>query len=81
MISKTDKKQAYILADQFINHLRVERGLSDNTIQSYGHDLIRFLQFIEQKKISPLRAKRDHIAEYIRSLSPLLSARSIARNL
>jgi integrase/recombinase XerD len=81
MISKTDKKQAYILTDQFINHLRVERGLSDNTIQSYGHDLIRFLQFIEQKKISPLRAKRDHIAEYISSLSPLLSARSIARNL
>src|SRR4030042_311532 len=81
MISKTDKKQAYLLADQFINHLRVERGLSDNTIQSYGHDLIRFLRFLEQEKISPLRATRDHITEYISVLNPLLSARSIARNL
>jgi integrase/recombinase XerD len=81
MILKTDKKQAYLLADQFINHLRVERGLADNTIQSYGHDLIGFLKFLEQKKISPLKVNRDHIAEYISSLNCLLSARSIARGL
>ena len=78
---KTDKKQTYLLADQFINHLRVERGLADNTIQSYSRDLIRFFNFMEQKKISPIQASRDHVTEYIGSLSSVLSARSIARSL
>jgi integrase/recombinase XerD len=59
----------------------VERGLADNTIQSYGQDLIRFLKFLELKKISPFKVTRDHIAEYIGSLNRLLSARSIARGL
>jgi len=78
---KTDKKQTYLLADQFINHLRVERGLADNTIQSYSRDLIRFFKFMERKKVSPIQAGRDHITEYIGSLNSVLSARSIARNL
>lgn len=69
------------LADQFINHLRVERGLADNTIQSYSWDLVRFFKFLEKKNISPLRVTRDLVAEYMRSLKNSLSARSIARNL
>ena len=73
--------QAYTLVDQFINHLRVEKGLADNTIQSYSRDLIRFLRFLEGKKISPIGVTRAHIAEYIGSLNNVLSARSIARNL
>jgi integrase/recombinase XerD len=81
MISKTDRSQADFLADQFINHLRVERGLSDNTIQSYSRDLIRFLKFLEQQKVDPVRVNQDHIAKYLGSLDGLLSARSIARML
>jgi integrase/recombinase XerD len=69
------------LIDQFINHLRIERGLSDNTINSYSRDLIRFVKYLDQKKISPLKVRREDIGNYLGSLRKDLSARSIARNL
>ncbi|MFC1868605.1 site-specific tyrosine recombinase XerD [Thermodesulfobacteriota bacterium] len=78
---ETDKNQRDLLADQFINHLIVERGLADNTIQSYSRDLMRFFRFLEKRKISPLKVSRDHITEYIGSLNGILSTRSIARGL
>ena len=81
MNSKKDIDQTDLLADQFINHLRVERGLADNTIQSYSRDLIRFFRFLKQKNISPLFVTRDHITEYMGSLRNNLSSRSAARNL
>jgi len=73
------KDQSYLLADQFINHLRVERGLADNTIESYSRDLIRFLRHLDKRDISPLTASREDITEYIESLEGSLSLRSITR--
>ena len=74
--------QSDLLADQFINHLRVERGLSENTIQSYSRDLMRFFQFLEKRNLSPLLVTQDDIVEYVGStLSAVLSARSTARNI
>ncbi len=70
-----------LLADQFIQHLRVERGLSKNTIEAYSRDLKRFLQFLEQKHLSPLRVTQDHVTAYMVSLEGDLSIRSAARNL
>ena len=71
----------HLLLDQFINHLRVERGLADNTIESYSRDLIRFLQFLASRSISPLHVTQDHIMDYMESLEGVLSVRSTARNL
>lgn len=34
------------LIDDFINHLKVEKGFSDHTISAYSRDLNRFAQFI-----------------------------------
>ncbi len=31
----------------FINHIRLEKGLSDNTISSYRHDLARFAEYVD----------------------------------
>lgn len=73
------KDQTNILADRFISHLRVERGLADNTIQSYSRDLIRFLGYLDKRGISPVKATRKDITEYIESLEGALSLRSISR--
>jgi integrase/recombinase XerD len=81
IMPETDTRQADLLADQFINYLRVERGLADNTIRSYTHDLTRFFRFLEHRNVSCLRVEKDHIIEYIKLLNTLLSARSIARSL
>ena len=81
MNSETYHQHKDLLADQFINHLRVERGLADNTIQSYSRDLLRFFQFLEGRKRSPLRATQDDIMNYMGTLQKDLSARSCARSL
>ncbi len=40
------------LADRFINHLVVEKGLSKNTVSAYSRDLILYLEFLRAKKVS-----------------------------
>ena len=42
-----EMKQTDLLLDQFIAHLKVERGLSENTVQGYSRDLVRFLEHLE----------------------------------
>ncbi|MBN1627097.1 MAG: site-specific tyrosine recombinase XerD [Deltaproteobacteria bacterium] len=73
------KDNINLLADRFINHLRVERGLADNTIQSYSRDLIRFLGHLEKKGLSPVNTTRNDVTDYIESLEGTLSLRSISR--
>jgi len=71
----------YELTDQFINYLRLERGLADNTIQAYSRDLTKFTQFLEKSDLNPLQISRDQISEYAGTLRKGLSARSVARNI
>jgi len=81
MDSNIDNHQWDLLADQFTNHLRVERGLADNTIEAYSRDLTRFLQFLGKTKLSPFDIAQENITDYIATLQGNLSVRSIARNL
>ncbi len=69
------------LIDQFINHLRIERGLSYNSIVSYSRDLTRFADYLDKTGISPLNVRRNDIGNYLELLRKDLSARSAARNL
>lgn len=69
--------------DLFLDHLRVERGLAANTVEAYGRDVRRFLDFIAAKGLPGLEsASRSTIMSYLLSLSEAgLGARSRARAL
>jgi integrase/recombinase XerD len=69
------------LLDQFMNYLRVERGLANNTVEAYSRDLIRFSQFLIDQKISPLGVSQDQITQYLNMLGKILSTRSVARSI
>ncbi len=75
--------------DQFLNYLRVERGLAENTIKAYGRDLSKYLRFLERQGINSLeKSHRHEITNYLMGLKKPgrpeergLSPASIARNL
>jgi integrase/recombinase XerD len=50
--NKIEKIKLDELADQFINYLVVEKGLSKNTISSYSADLSLYLDFLKANGIS-----------------------------
>ena len=81
MSSNTNTNQQDHLVDLFISHMRVERGLSENTIQSYSRDLIRFFQYLESKNLSCLSISQNDIMDYMSSLQGTISVRSAARSL
>lgn len=72
------------LLTRYLNHLLVERGVSPNTLESYGRDLRRFVFFIEDdKKISDVgRVTPEVIIEYLtRIREEGLAANSMNRSL
>ncbi len=69
-------------ANEFLNYLRVEKGLAANSVANYGRDLASWTGFLERRKKPLARIGRDEIREYLRSLYGRgLSARSVARHL
>lgn len=71
------------LLEQFLAYLKVERGLADNTIFSYGSDLRLFFTFLSGKNIYLLKdVTKDEIAHFCQSRSEaLMSAKSLHRNI
>jgi len=69
------------LLDQFIDHLRVERGLAENTILAYNHDLVDFFDFLKRRGVSPIQISQQDLLSFIGEKKTHLSSRSLARNL
>ncbi|MFA5138319.1 MAG: tyrosine-type recombinase/integrase [Elusimicrobiota bacterium] len=53
------------LLDDFVRHLRVERGLSRNTELSYGYQLKGYLAFLAARGKGPLSVERDDVLAYL----------------
>jgi len=60
----TLSERAFAL-EAFADHLRFERGLSENTLDAYARDLRRFLVFLEGKGVrTPGDVAHTHLREY-----------------
>lgn len=79
-INKTEHAEDLLL-DQFLNYIKIEKGLSANTIFAYSHDLIYFFEFLKKHNISVLQADRNALISFISEESKRLSSKSMARYL
>ncbi|MBD3582776.1 site-specific tyrosine recombinase [Flavobacterium selenitireducens] len=65
----------------FRSYLKIERGLSDNTIANYVFDINRLSAFLESSKIdvSPVKIGEEVVQQFIYDISKQVNARSQAR--
>jgi integrase/recombinase XerD len=72
-----------ILVDQYVNYLVFEKGLSDQTIESYTSDLARHLEFLKQKGVKKISdADTPLILKHLIALRDAgLGSKSCARHL
>src|SRR5580704_5197852 len=71
-----------VAATAFLNYVRVERGLSANTLEAYGGDIAKFTAFLNKGHIALLDVKRDDVVDFLASLYRAgLDSRSVARHL
>ncbi|HWR95095.1 MAG TPA: site-specific tyrosine recombinase XerD [Flavobacterium sp.] len=63
------------------SYLKIERGLSNNTIANYTFDIERLCQFLTENNIevSPIKINEETVQQFIYSISKEVNARSQAR--
>lgn len=71
--------QSYL--KEYQNYLRLERGLSENTIVNYSFDIEKLILFLEEKKVSesPVHISEEVIQQFVYELAGKVNATSQAR--
>lgn len=70
------------MLDQFLHYLTVEKGLSENTIDAYRHDLVRYFEYLKEKGVEEV-AKVDSLnlrAFFLHLRRKGLSPKTVGRN-
>src|SRR5216684_1706801 len=66
----------------FLMHVRVEKGLSANTISAYKRDLEKFEQFARKRKLTLESVGRDDLVDFLAGLyRQKLESRTVGRHL
>jgi len=66
----------------FLTHVKVEKGLSSNTVAAYQRDLAKFNVFVQKRKLTVESVSRDDIVDFLAGLyREKLESRTVARQL
>lgn len=66
----------------FATHVRVEKGLSSNTVEAYQRDLAKFNAFAQKRKLSLQSVSRDDLVDFLAGLyREKLESKTVARHL
>ena len=70
------------IIDKFLDSQWLEKGLSRNTLDSYGRDLKAYSAWLEQQSLDVLQVRREDLLRYLSArMGRGLKARSTARAL
>ena len=66
----------------FVTHVKVEKGLSANTVSAYRRDLVKFESFAKKRKLALESVTRDDLVDFLAGLyRDKLESRTVARQL
>jgi integrase/recombinase XerD len=66
----------------FLTHVRVEKGLSVNTVMAYRRDLAKFNVFVQKRKLALEGVTRDDLVDFLAGMyREKLESRTVARHL
>jgi len=66
----------------FLTHIRVEKGLSSNTVSAYRRDMTKFAEFAHKRKLALGSISRDDLVDFLAGLyRQKLESKSVARHL
>jgi integrase/recombinase XerD len=70
------------LLSDFLDYLRIEKGLAPLSISAYTTDILQFAEFLEKRKRVLLTARRGDVREFLQQLfSNQVDGRSVGRKL
>ncbi|MDO1605375.1 site-specific tyrosine recombinase XerD [Lactobacillus sp. YT155] len=74
-----DRAKMLDIINDYSRYLRLDRGLSRNTITSYQQDIVEFVDYLESKKIKDFPQQRNQILEFFTQLKTNKAENSILR--
>src|SRR5580704_8937180 len=67
---------------RFLTHVKVEKGLSPNTVSAYQRDLAKFNVFAQKRKLTLVAVSRDDLVDFLAGMyGEKLESRTVARHL
>jgi len=79
---KNEKRALHAEVRAFLNYLRVDKGLSKNTLESYRRDVEKFAELVHERNLQVNQIARSDVVDFLESLYRRgLDNRSVARHL